>query len=243
MLVSLSIKLVIMALISVFLLFKSGNKQITIFERHDWTVNRILPVYWSLAVLSLVGVIAYWFMPNKFHHQLLLFPLTIVAGVILFTTLRRVVSKQNGSMKVIGLKKNDIYYFIAVAAIQIVALGVLLHKNSIKFIHIPFLLSYFSIPLICWPVIEEVYYRGMLYIPTSRKVGLLVGAILISLLQALIHFDQDTPALTINFTVLGLFGCYLYIKTRRIIVPLLLHSSLNFFVLLRDLKGIFLRLY
>lgn len=242
MLVSISIKLIIMVLISVFLLFNNGNKQITIFEQQDWTVNSVLPVYWAIVVLSLVGVVTYWFMPNKFYQQLLLFPLTVIAGAILFAMVRRVVMKQSGSIKVIGIKKNDIYYFAIVGAIQIVALMVLLHKNGIKFIHFPFLLSYLAIPLICWPVIEEMYYLGMLYIPTSRKVGLLAGAILISLLQALTHFHQDIPALAINFTVFGLFGCYLYIKTRRIIVPLLLHSSLNFFVSLRELQGIFHRL-
>jgi membrane protease YdiL (CAAX protease family) len=242
MLVSISIKLVIMALISVFLLFKNGDKQIAIFEQQDWAVNKILPVYWALAVLSLVSLVTYRLMPNKFHQQLLSFPLTVVVGAILFTTLRHVVSKQNGLMKAIGLKKNDIYYFIAVGLIQIVAVAILLHKNRIKFVYIPFLLSYVSITLICWPVIEEVYYRGMLYIPTSRKVGLLTGAILISMLQVLPHFWQDIPALAINFTVFGLFGCYLYIKTRRIIVPVLLHSSLNFFVTLRELQSIFHRL-
>jgi membrane protease YdiL (CAAX protease family) len=76
----------------------------------------------------------------------------------------------------------------------------------------------------------------MMFIPTSRILGLLNGAVLVSLLRTVIHFGNNLPVLAISF-IMGLLGCYLYIKIKRILVPLLLHSSFNFFVLMQELSS------
>jgi len=75
----------------------------------------------------------------------------------------------------------------------------------------------------------------MMFIPVSRLVGLKAGAVLVSLLRILIHFNYNIQELMTNFALLGLLGCYLYIKTKRIIAPLILHSFINFFVSLREI--------
>jgi membrane protease YdiL (CAAX protease family) len=141
-------------------------------------------------------------------------------------------------LSALGAKSSDIYWILLFNAIQFVVLLILLYdRSSIEsYSRVFLLLGYISLALIFWPIIESVLYLGMMFMPTSRIVGLVKGAVLISLLQALSHFNHNSIEMVINFTLFGLLGCYFYIKTKRIIVPLLLHSAINFFVLLHDLK-------
>jgi membrane protease YdiL (CAAX protease family) len=137
------------------------------------------------------------------------------------------------SPEVIGAKNFDLYWLAILIAIQYSILLICLYsKNSESgSISIFWMLGYFSITLIFWPIIETVFYLGMMLIPTSRMFGLIKGAILISSLQALSHFNYNSVEVVITFIIFGLLGSYLYIKSKRIIVPLLVHSLINFLVL------------
>jgi membrane protease YdiL (CAAX protease family) len=141
------------------------------------------------------------------------------------------------SLNVIGAKSSDVYWVIILIAIQhSVLLYIFYNKNIMSnSSHVFWILGISSITLIFWPIIESVFFLGLMFIPTGRIVGLVKGAVLISILQALIHFNHDFWEVFINFALFGILGCYLYIKSRRIIVPLLLHSTINFFVLLRSI--------
>ena len=112
----------------------------------------------------------------------------------------------------------------------------LLYKSNIGFTQIIFFLIFSPVALALGPLFEEVFHKGMLFITTSRKVGLLVGAIFVSFLQTLVHFTYNIPELQFIFIIIGLLGCYIFVWTRKIIAPLLLHSTLNFVVLMRDIN-------
>jgi membrane protease YdiL (CAAX protease family) len=123
-------------------------------------------------------------------------------------------------------------------AIQFTVLSIILYSRnpSADYNRVLWMLGHFSITLIFWPIIESVLYLGMMFIPTIRIVGIVKSAVLISLLQALSHLNYNSIEVVINFVLFGLLGCYLFIKSKRIIVPLLFHSVINFFVLLREIK-------
>ena len=135
----------------------------------------------------------------------------------------------------IGYKNSDAWWFALLVVMEYGMLIAVFHDKALQKPGVAmWFFSYLSIILVFWPLIEEVFYLGMLFIPTTRVVGLIKGAVLVSLLGALIHFGHRAPSLALNF-LMGLLGCYLYVKTRRILVPLLVHSGLNFIMLMRDL--------
>jgi membrane protease YdiL (CAAX protease family) len=235
MLVSLSYKLIIMVFISVFLLCKSENSAITIFEPQNWSILQILPIYWIYAVLSLISVFVYPSLFSKGYYQIPI-PVAIFSVVILFAIIRHFAEKKSGFLKLVCLNKTHIYYFIAFILLQFVAVGTLLYKNNIDLTRITYILSFSSVVVVFAPIIEEVYFKGMLFIPTCRKAGIFFGALLISSLQTLVHFTSTLPQLLVIFFILGLLGSYLFIRTRKIIAPLFLHSTFNFIVLMREIN-------
>lgn len=243
MLISTLIRLILIAIITGFLIAKPEARQIKYFSQQTWTTKETFPVYWALVLLSLVSLILYKILyknaADTFAFQVISYIMTLFAGFILCFGIRIVIFKRKLSLYVIGLGNVHIFIFVIFILIQYAVLIGLFAGRSIQDYNLfIWSLTYYSVVLVLWPVIEEVLYLGMIFIPTSRKVGLLSGAVLVSLLQTLPHFNHDLAALIKNFALFGLLGCYLYIRTRGILVPLLLHSSANFFALLRDLNFI-----
>lgn len=79
------------------------------------------------------------------------------------------------------------------------------------------------------PIIEELVFRkaifGWLYVRTNFIVAGLVS----SLIFALIHFDF---AHLLIYAAMGFSFAFLYVKTNRIIVPIISHIALNSFVVI-----------
>jgi membrane protease YdiL (CAAX protease family) len=233
------VKLVFIIAITVFLLMRKENSQVEYFHQQTWTTREVLPVYWVFIFIFLIWLVLFKINPDERLYIFASYILTFLAGFILFFSAKKTLSKRKLlSLKVIGAKITDIYLLLILIFIQYSILLVYLYnRNSeLDYSRILIMLGYFSITLIFWPVIESVFYLGMMFIPTSRLVGLMKSAILISLLQALSHFYYNLPEVIINFLIFGLFGCFLYIKSKRIILPLMVHSSINFLLLLRDIK-------
>ena len=235
-------KIIFISAITFLLIIKKRNiknLKVEYFPQQKWSIREVLPVYWIFIFITLISVILYQENPSRRLYIFESFISTILAGFILIFALKRIMRKWKIlSISVIGAKSSDIYWIIALGAIQFSLLSVILaSRNSVSVDSRFFLmLGHFSITLICWPILESVLYLGMMFIPTIRIVGLVKSAVLISLLQALSHFSYNSMDVAINFALFGLLGCYLYIKSKRIIIPLLLHSIINFFVLLRDIK-------
>ena len=239
--ISIIAKLVFISAITVLLLIKKDNNQVEYFPQQTWSTREVLPVYWIFIFISLILLIFYKTYPFGYLYIIALYVSTFLAGSILMFAAKMTLGRRGiKSLKVIGAKSSDLYWLLILIAIQYSILLVSLYNKNFAAdqTRIPWILLYFSIILLFWPAIESVFYLGMMLIPTSRIVGLIKSAVLISLLQALSHFNYSSAEVLVNFSIFGLLGCYLYIKSKRIIVPLLVHSSINFLILMRDLKSV-----
>jgi membrane protease YdiL (CAAX protease family) len=241
MVIDILVRLVFILAITAFLLMRKENNKVEYFHKQTWTTREVLPVYWVFIFIFLIWLILFKINSDERLYIFASYILTFLAGSILFFAAKKTIGKRGVlSLKVIGAKSTDLYWLLVLIAIQYIILLVYLFNgnSALDYTRILMMLGYFSITLIFWPVIESVFYLGMMFIPTSRLVGLIKSAILISLLQALSHFYYNLPEVAINFTIFGLFGCFLYIKSKRIILPLMVHSSINFLVLIQDIKSL-----
>jgi membrane protease YdiL (CAAX protease family) len=233
-------RIILITGITLLLIFREKENKIDIFPQQTWSVNEVLPIYWIFILISISSVIFYKTNPSGHTYDTASYLLTFLAVFILFFAAKKITDKRKIlSISAIGAKSSDIIWILLFTSIQFCALSIFLlyEKNSIEsYSHVIRLFGHFSIALVFWPIIESVLYLGMMLIPTTRRVGVVNGIVIISLLQALSHFNDNTIDTILNFTFFGLIGCYLYIKIRRIIVPLLLHSAINFLILLREIK-------
>lgn len=232
-------KIIFISAITLLLIIKKRNIKVEYFPQQTWSIREVLPVYWAFIFITLISVILYKANASGRPYIFASYISTFLAGFILFFAVKKIMRKRRIlSLSVIGAKSSDIYWILSLIAIQFSLLSVTLYsRNSVADdSRVFWMIGHLSITLIFWPIFESVLYLGMMFIPTSRIVGLLKSAVLISLLQALSHFNHNLIEVVINFTLFGLLGCYLYIKSKRLIVPLLLHSAINFFVLLRDIE-------
>ena len=232
-------KIVLISAITLLLIIKRSNIKVEYFPQQMWSTREVLPVYWVFVFISLISVILFKTNSSVRLYIFASFISTLLAGFVLLFAIKKIMGKRRIlSLSVLGAKSSDVYWILLFTAIQFSVLSIFLYdRNSIEsYNRVFWMLGHFSIALIFWPIIESVLYLGMMFIPTIRIVGIVKSAILISLLQALSHFNYSLAEVVVNFTIFGLLGCYLYIKSKRIIVPLLLHSAINFFVLLRDIK-------
>jgi membrane protease YdiL (CAAX protease family) len=237
--ISIIAKLAFISAITALLLIKKENSRIIYFPQQAWSTREVLPIYWILIFISLILLVLYNTHPSGRLYIFALYIFTFLAGAIVFFAAKKIMARRRiMPLKGIGARSSDLYWLLLLIAIQYGILSVFLYSKNfgVNSSSIPLILLHYSIILVFWPVIESVFYLGMMFIPTSRIVGLVKSAILISLLQALSHFNYSSTEVVVNFTIFGLLGCYLYIKSKRIIVPLLMHSSINFLVLIRELK-------
>ena len=230
-------KLVVISVITIFLIIKKGNNQVGYFSEQTWSTREVLPVYWTFIFIFIIWLSLYRNNHPGIQYVYASIIFTFLAGFALLLA-AKIISHKHHLMwfRAIRAIKSDLYWLLILIASEYSFLLFFSIKQSSDHIRIFLLLGYFSITLVFWPVIESVLYLGMMFIPTSRIVGLINSAILISLLQALSHLDHRLAEMLINFSIFGLLSCFLYFKSKRIIIPILLHSLINFFILMRDLN-------
>lgn len=84
------------------------------------------------------------------------------------------------------------------------------------------------------PFLEEIVFRYILFGSLYARFSFLVSALISSLVFALVH--QDFPHLLVYISM-GLVFAGLYVKTKRIIVPICAHMMMNSFVIIINLGG------
>jgi membrane protease YdiL (CAAX protease family) len=92
------------------------------------------------------------------------------------------------------------------------------------------------IALLIAPLAEEVIFRGILYTALKQRTGLVLAALISSVLFAAIHFY---PAGFLSLLFLSLAAVWLYERTRNLLAPILLHAlfnTLNFVVIVTKPK-------
>ncbi|MEC1718115.1 CPBP family intramembrane glutamic endopeptidase [Schinkia azotoformans] len=79
------------------------------------------------------------------------------------------------------------------------------------------------------PIFEEIIFRQIIFGSLYTRFNFWIAAITSSLIFAAVHFDFTH---IIIYTAMGLVFSFLYVKTKRILVPIVAHVSMNTFVVL-----------
>lgn len=80
------------------------------------------------------------------------------------------------------------------------------------------------VPILSAPILEEILFRKILFGLLDERFGFMIAAILSSTIFSLIH--EDFSHFLVYFAM-GFVFAYLYARTQRILVPILVHMALN----------------
>jgi uncharacterized protein len=79
------------------------------------------------------------------------------------------------------------------------------------------------------PILEEIIFRLIIFGSLFKRFNFWISAMISSIIFAAVHLDFEH---ILVYTFMGIVFAYLYVKTKRIIVPIMAHVALNSFVML-----------
>ena len=79
------------------------------------------------------------------------------------------------------------------------------------------------------PILEEIVFRMIIFGTLYKRFNFWIAAVASSLVFAFVHFDFTH---LLVYTAMGLVFSFLYVHTKRIIVPIIAHVAMNSFVML-----------
>jgi len=155
----------------------------------------------------------------------------IAAHVSMFIYLYSYLKKKNINVNELGVSR-AIGWWCYLLPLFSVWLYILFYNDCIlaikKGLKFNYVLSYISISiLVLSPIVEEVFFRSIIYKAINRSNGFVVSASISSLLFAFYHY----PVLSINdyvfYFCFGLLSC-VYLKVSKSIYPsVLAHFAVN----------------
>ncbi|WP_088106100.1 CPBP family intramembrane glutamic endopeptidase [Halalkalibacter urbisdiaboli] len=77
------------------------------------------------------------------------------------------------------------------------------------------------------PILEEIVFRMIIFGALYKRFNFWIAGFISSLIFAAVHFDFTH---LLVYTAMGFVFAFLYVKTKRIIVPIIAHISINMFV-------------
>ncbi|WP_332696811.1 CPBP family intramembrane glutamic endopeptidase [Halalkalibacter lacteus] len=77
------------------------------------------------------------------------------------------------------------------------------------------------------PILEEIVFRLVIFGALYKRFNFWISGILSSLIFAAVHMDFTH---LLVYTAMGLVFAFLYVKTKRILVPIIAHVAINLFV-------------
>lgn len=83
------------------------------------------------------------------------------------------------------------------------------------------------IPAVIAPILEEIIFRKIIFGSLYKRMNFFFAAILSALVFAVFHLDFSHLLI---YTTMGLVFAFLYVKTKRIIVPIMVHAGMNSYV-------------
>ncbi|WP_226035243.1 CPBP family intramembrane glutamic endopeptidase [Aquibacillus saliphilus] len=96
---------------------------------------------------------------------------------------------------------------------------------------IPILLSTFIITVILAPFAEELLFRGFLFNRWGVTIGLGKAMMISSIVFSLIHFNGGF----IGQFIFSIFVCIIYVKTKKLIIPIILHGLNNLIAMIPEI--------
>ncbi|HET7616026.1 MAG TPA: type II CAAX endopeptidase family protein [Bacillales bacterium] len=162
------------------------------------------------------------------------------AFVVILMLLREDMKKSNLSRHRASVDESILWMFIGVLlafAAQIVsgmieqALGVHHASENTKMItDIAKKMPVFIVVVaIIGPILEETVFRKVIFGTLRKRFDFTISALSSSLLFGIAHIDF---AFLLTYTAMGFIFAFLYEKTKRILVPIVAHASMNTFVVL-----------
>ncbi len=82
------------------------------------------------------------------------------------------------------------------------------------------------------PILEEIIFRKLLFGNLHKRFNFFISALLSSIVFAIVHMDFTHILI---YTAMGFTFAFLYVKTKRILVPIIAHVSMNTLVVLIQL--------
>lgn len=79
------------------------------------------------------------------------------------------------------------------------------------------------------PILEEIVFRKIIFGSLYKRFGFTISAMISSLIFAVAHNELEH---TLLYTAMGFTFAFLYVKTKRIIVPIFAHVAMNTLVVL-----------
>jgi len=80
------------------------------------------------------------------------------------------------------------------------------------------------IPVIIAPVLEELIFRKIIFGTLHKRMNFFFAALLSSIIFGIIHQE---PEHILIYSSMGFVFAYLYVRTKRIIVPIIVHTAMN----------------
>ncbi|GEN89230.1 type II CAAX endopeptidase family protein [Oceanobacillus sp. FSL W8-0428] len=88
------------------------------------------------------------------------------------------------------------------------------------------------LPAIFAPILEEIIFRKIIFGSLYKKMNFFFAAFISSLIFAVIHLDFLH---ILVYTAMGFVFAFLYVQTKRIIVPIIVHAGMNTLVVVAQL--------
>ncbi|MBY7142410.1 CPBP family intramembrane metalloprotease [Virgibacillus sp. NKC19-3] len=85
------------------------------------------------------------------------------------------------------------------------------------------------IPAIIAPVLEEIIFRKIIFGQFYAKTNFFIAALLSALIFGIIHLD---PTHLLVYASMGFVFAFLYVQTKRILVPIIVHAAMNTIVVI-----------
>ncbi|CEI82592.1 peptidase [Oceanobacillus oncorhynchi subsp. incaldanensis] len=89
------------------------------------------------------------------------------------------------------------------------------------------------LPAILAPILEEIIFRKIIFGSLYKKMNFFFAALISSLIFAVIHTDFLH---ILVYAAMGFVFAFLYVQTKRILVPIIVHAGMNTLVVLAQLS-------
>lgn len=206
----------IIIIFSSFIIFKVSNGQIDLI-----TNDNLLSL---TSTVLFISILLYKFKVNK--NKLLL---------IFKDYLKKISIKEISSVVITQLCLSAGISFLSVGITYFIFPGVLdelLSQSSLSEITTyGDLFILFLSTVICAPIMEELFFRAIIFKRISRKFNIYIGMIVSSLVFGLLHMELAI----IGAFIFGIACCLLYVKHKNILITMTVHFCNNLIAFLPQL--------
>jgi membrane protease YdiL (CAAX protease family) len=237
---SIAIRISFFLLVALVLWKGKGNKLGDCFPLQKWPGSKTLSLFFVFVLVPLLAFAAHGFVEAKRHYFLIWYGLSMLMASTLALWIKwNVIDGLRLSLRALGFSRKDLYIlcsFSLCVYFLILAVSSGSEKLALFQGRVYLLLADFALVTL-WPIIQETFFLGIMYVPISRITGVKLGAVLVSLSSSFSHYHYGLGALSLSFMI-GILSCYIYFKFQRIIYPIVIHSFMNSLVLLREVGSI-----